>query len=242
MRRKMLSLDTDYKDAEVELAGALRACVTQHAPRVLEAGGGALSHLAVPARSHITVIDISQEQLDRNHYAHEKVLGDLHTHEFPRESFDIIVCWNVLEHLENPKRVLEAFVRWLSPGGVIVIAAPNPLSLTGLITKFTPHSFHVWVLKNVLGAPAAGQPGKGPFPTYMDKSMYPSALAAMFQSYGLKLVHLRRYASARLHHLRAERPLVGNAYLGALRGIKVATLGRWQPEHSDFHLIAQKPE
>jgi 2-polyprenyl-3-methyl-5-hydroxy-6-metoxy-1,4-benzoquinol methylase len=40
--------------------------------------------------------------------------------------YDVIAMWHVIEHLPNPREVLEAAAAALAPGGVIVLAAPNP--------------------------------------------------------------------------------------------------------------------
>ncbi len=43
--------------------------------------------------------------------------------------FDVIAMWHVIEHLPNPREVLAAAAGSLRPGGIIVLAAPNPESL-----------------------------------------------------------------------------------------------------------------
>ena len=43
--------------------------------------------------------------------------------------FDVIAMWQVLEHLADPVPVLEAAASALVPGGVLVIAVPNPEAL-----------------------------------------------------------------------------------------------------------------
>jgi SAM-dependent methyltransferase len=43
--------------------------------------------------------------------------------------FDVVAMWHVIEHLENPRQVIEAAGASLRPGGILVIAAPNPGSL-----------------------------------------------------------------------------------------------------------------
>jgi 2-polyprenyl-3-methyl-5-hydroxy-6-metoxy-1,4-benzoquinol methylase len=40
--------------------------------------------------------------------------------------FDVVAMWHVLEHLSDPRAVLAAAAAALRPGGVIVLAAPNP--------------------------------------------------------------------------------------------------------------------
>jgi SAM-dependent methyltransferase len=44
---------------------------------------------------------------------------------FEAESFDIITIIDVLEHLPQPKRVLEKIYRLLKPGGIVYIKVPN---------------------------------------------------------------------------------------------------------------------
>ncbi len=46
--------------------------------------------------------------------------------EFPDNSFDKVVCSNVLYALENPEKVLSEFYRVLKPGAAVVIANPKP--------------------------------------------------------------------------------------------------------------------
>jgi 2-polyprenyl-3-methyl-5-hydroxy-6-metoxy-1,4-benzoquinol methylase len=44
-------------------------------------------------------------------------------------SFDVITLWHVVEHLTNPVETLVACAEKLNPGGLLVVAAPNPESL-----------------------------------------------------------------------------------------------------------------
>lgn len=47
---------------------------------------------------------------------------------FPDESFDIVYSANVLEHTQQPDRVLEEAIRILRPGGLLHFELPNYLS------------------------------------------------------------------------------------------------------------------
>ena len=42
------------------------------------------------------------------------------------EPHDVIALWHVLEHLPNPWECLAAMARNIKPGGILVIATPNP--------------------------------------------------------------------------------------------------------------------
>jgi 2-polyprenyl-3-methyl-5-hydroxy-6-metoxy-1,4-benzoquinol methylase len=42
--------------------------------------------------------------------------------------YDVVALWHVIEHLPDPRAVLGAISRKMLPGGILVIAAPNPSS------------------------------------------------------------------------------------------------------------------
>ena len=52
-------------------------------------------------------------------------VGDILDASFPRESFDVITCFDVLEHLYEPVRVLAKVAEWLKPGGIFYVLVPN---------------------------------------------------------------------------------------------------------------------
>src|SRR5262245_33130980 len=64
---------------------------------IYEAGGGSTSFLplAVLDRARVTVVDIDEDQVHNNTYAQETILGDIQTHRFPSDSFDLVICYNV---------------------------------------------------------------------------------------------------------------------------------------------------
>jgi len=43
--------------------------------------------------------------------------------------YNVIVMWHVIEHLINPLEVIEVAARHLAPGGILVLATPNPRSI-----------------------------------------------------------------------------------------------------------------
>jgi SAM-dependent methyltransferase len=45
------------------------------------------------------------------------------------KQFDLITCFDVLEHLENPIAVLETFRELLSPNGKVLVSVPNGSTL-----------------------------------------------------------------------------------------------------------------
>jgi len=50
--------------------------------------------------------------------------GDLLAAELPRNSFEVITLWDVLEHLHRPMAALDRVHELLAPGGLLVISTP----------------------------------------------------------------------------------------------------------------------
>jgi SAM-dependent methyltransferase len=211
--------------------------------KVYEAGGGSTSFLPpdVLRRSHVTVVDIDEDQIRNNTYAQEAILGDIQTWRFPPDSFDLIICYNVLEHVPYVEAALAGFFQSLRRGGLILIGAPNPRSLSGVVTKCTPHWFHVWFYRYVVGKKNAGLPGEPPFPTYFHKLVTPSLLEAFARKSGLQAIYRKEYESPRYPEMREHRPLFA-ALIDALS----VTLNLFLPRRidvrrGDYHVILRKP-
>ena len=93
--------------------------------RVLDAGCGSSSYVRAPETAHRVGIDISEEQLRKNTFVDEKILGDIQVYQLPSTSFDVIICWWVLEHLREPTKVLSRFREALRENGIMVLAVPQ---------------------------------------------------------------------------------------------------------------------
>ena len=52
-------------------------------------------------------------------------VGNILDAPFPPESFDVITCFDVLEHLYEPRRVMARVSEWLKPGGMFYVLVPN---------------------------------------------------------------------------------------------------------------------
>jgi 2-polyprenyl-3-methyl-5-hydroxy-6-metoxy-1,4-benzoquinol methylase len=55
-------------------------------------------------------------------------------------NYDIITFWHNIKHLLEPWKVLEEASKKINPGGIILIATPNPSSFAfRLLGRFWPH-------------------------------------------------------------------------------------------------------
>lgn len=54
----------------------------------------------------------------------------------PDQSFDVIICMEVVAHLENPRALFREFSRLLHPNGALVLTTPNQESIRALSGLF----------------------------------------------------------------------------------------------------------
>jgi len=207
---------------------------------VLEAGCGSNSKFRLAPNAHITGIDISKEQLEKNGILHEKILGDIQTFPLEPSSFDIIFCWDVLEHLPHPENALWNFARAIRDGGIVVIGAPVVGSLKGVVTKFTPHWFHVAVYRYWLGNVNAGKPGYAPFPTFLKNSMSPRSIVGFAHKSHMAVETLVVYEGAMQINERVKHRAVdlGLSVFGPV--IKTLSFRKIDPGVTDFVMVLRK--
>ena len=102
--------------------------------RVLDAGCGSgygTAHLAsLDPTLQVVGIDHNEEALAyaRAHYAGPNLRfarGDCMALEFPDGEFDLVVAFEVLEHLSEPTKFLEQVRRVLRPSGHLLVSTPN---------------------------------------------------------------------------------------------------------------------
>ncbi|MEA2859733.1 MAG: hypothetical protein QOC72_1772 [Methylobacteriaceae bacterium] len=209
---------------------------------VYEAGGGSTSyiHLGRLNVARITLVDIDPRQVERNDIAHETIVGDLQTIELPAESFDLVICYNVIEHLPRLPDALEHMSRVLRRGGLIVIGAPVPTSLNGLAARFTPHIVHVWICRHLLKWPDAGRPGCAPFPVAYHRLVQPSALQAHAKTLRLEPIYFRTYFGSLVEEIARKNPLLGRLLTGAANLANRVSFGALDLLRGDYHLVLRK--
>jgi SAM-dependent methyltransferase len=191
--------------------------------------------------AHIVGIDISAEQLERNPLLHERILGNLETYPLPRNRFDVIVCWDVLEHLRHPERALDNFLGAVSEGGIIVLAMPHVYSVKGMLTKLSPHWFHVLIYRYIFRIPTAGQPGSVPFPTYLRLAIAPENVKRFAARHGLTVAYFSLYESGYFGLFRARARLTGGLWNAVRLATHLLTFGRLSADLTDYIIVLQKP-
>jgi len=141
--------------------------------RILEAGCGREWYFKLNGTDYeLTGLDVDAEALRARREIlrdlDNAILGDLRTAELAPASFDIIYNAFVLEHVRGAETVLQNFVRWLKPGGLLIVRFPDRDSVHGLLARLTPHWAHILYYKHAWRMKEAGKPGFPPYPTVYD--------------------------------------------------------------------------
>jgi 2-polyprenyl-3-methyl-5-hydroxy-6-metoxy-1,4-benzoquinol methylase len=64
-------------------------------------------------------------QMARDQFKLDVVTGELRPDTFAPGSFDVVTLWDVIEHVPDPKSVLQRVKPLLAPGGLLVLKTPN---------------------------------------------------------------------------------------------------------------------
>ena len=121
--------DVSGMDFPIVLRRLSRQIAVQHRPRLLDLGCGTGAFL-VAAKEHGMDIcgcepssyasPIARERLGECVF--QGVLSDAH---YAEESFDAITIWYVLEHVTDPRAILDHVRKLLRPRGVLFVSVPN---------------------------------------------------------------------------------------------------------------------
>ena len=197
--------------------------------RILEAGcGRTWAHkLSVPFI--LTGLDLDADALAARTDLDHAIVGDLRTAEFAPHSFDVIYNAFVLEHVRGARQVLERFLRWLAPGGMLILKVPDRDSAYGFLTRLTPFWAHVMIYRYMLGYPQAGTPGHGPYRTYYDKVVSERGLREFCLGNGMSAPELYRLCS-----YESQRSVRTAAFLTSM-----LSGGRLPWRHNNLLLIAR---
>lgn len=102
--------------------------------RILDVGCGTGTMITLPIASagyHITAIDTSAEsiRIAKNINIYNRATFLHGNTEMLHQTFDIIICSEVLEHLQDPSHLINEFKRLLDHDGRLLITVPNGYGL-----------------------------------------------------------------------------------------------------------------
>jgi len=127
----------------------------KQAPRWLDLGCG---HQFIPywawtpdanllsSLPRIVGVDGDRSSISQHQYLKHRALCDIHSLPFAAGSFDLVTANMVMEHAQDPVRVLSEAYRVLSPDGVFLFHTPNLSSPLVKVAAHTPE----WIKKRLI--------------------------------------------------------------------------------------------
>lgn len=171
-KERYFELIEDSKQEHEIIERLIRKKASNSEPiHILEAGCGRRWPFRLEGiQYNLTCVDMDKDALEVRENTlsdlHETIEGDLCSIDLGADRYDVIYSSFVLEHIKRADLVMKNFVRWAKPNGIIIIKVPDANSVGGYITRITPHWFHIFYYRFILGNKDAGTPGYGPYPTY----------------------------------------------------------------------------
>jgi SAM-dependent methyltransferase len=167
----------------------------QHIPasgRILDLGCGCNLNLAqfrTPQREAWGVdLEVHPELIEQQWF---RLMGPGGEIPFGPETFDLVACNMVLEHVADPNAFLAEVIRVLRPNGKFVghsISGAHYVTFIRRMFGLLPHSWNQWVVKKLYG-----REEHDTFPAYYRLST-PRRIAKLAAPLGLRLVEVNRYA------------------------------------------------
>lgn len=208
--------------------------------KILEAGCGQKWTLKLSGLSYeLTGIDLSPEAIEFRQQKYndldQVIIGDLATLKLPYNSFDLIYSSYVLEHIDGAEKVLENFLSWLRPGGLLVMRIPDPITTYSFLSKVLPFWLHI-ALRRATGSKNAGKPGYDPFPTFFDPVVSRHGIHHFCQAHGLKVRVEYSYSLDAYKQFISLYPIANLAF----KALSALSFGKLSSSRIDLLFIIEK--
>jgi len=209
--------------------------------QILEAGCGSWGGIDLHGIQWVlTGVDLDQNAL--NLRVNQKkdldvaILADLRTVSLNDDCYDVVVSNWVLEHVDGAEDVLKNFIRWLKPGGLMILVFPNRDSGYGFLTRIIPFKFHILYKQYVQGIKNAGKPGVGPYPVFFDKVVSRNGIYKFCEDHGLIM-----RVEYRIDGYPIKNPAVWFMVRSFLWCLYLVSLGQLTFDHRNLFYIIEKP-
>jgi ubiquinone/menaquinone biosynthesis C-methylase UbiE len=127
---------------------------------VLDAGCGRRANIELKGNCRMLVGTDIDAQIAENTGIDAAVRADLGKLPFRDKTFDIVISWWVIEHLDAPQNCFREFARVCKDEAIVIHGTPNILHYAMLFAASTPFWFHDWFRRFILGDKHGSYPTK----------------------------------------------------------------------------------
>ncbi len=177
----------------------------------------------------ITGIDLDWEGLRKHPGISDKVFGDLQQLPFAAASFDVVTANMVVEHLEEPERVLAEVARVLAPGGALLFHTPNMYHWAIVLARCIPDG-----LKKAIIGFLENRREEDVFPTHYRMNSA-AAVRRLAQRSGFEVAELKLVSGS------ATLAAVGWGAIPELIYIRLIQAGSLAALRSNLVVVLKKP-
>jgi len=109
----------------------------------MEIGPGSGVYLPILAKvsKKVTALDIEMSYLNnakillKKYNNIEIIAADILYNNIPSATYDLILCSEVIEHIEDPSKAIKEIYRILKPGGILILSTPQKFSFMEMTAK-----------------------------------------------------------------------------------------------------------
>lgn len=128
LAKKRIDSQKDYLEFERFQGGLLCKYLSGHGimiagKRVLDVGCGFGGYSMALIEQGASVFGIDLEHYHTSEFT-QRVIADANQIPFHTSSFDLVLCSSLIEHVPNPKHLLNEIIRVLNPQGVLYLSFP----------------------------------------------------------------------------------------------------------------------
>jgi SAM-dependent methyltransferase len=210
---------------------------------IIEAGCGRFWKLDLTGIDYtLTGVDLDPVALElRKTVARDldvAIYGDLCTVELPAASADVVYSRYVLEHVERADVAIQNFVKWLKPGGLMILQMPGRETARGFCTRLLPHWCHQWFYRYLAGDKLAGQQGHPPYRTYFHPVIGGDQLCGFLAKNGMKCLDRHGFGFPRRVSFDEGFGVVVQQLV--VKATSILTFGKLTAAYHDVSYIAVK--
>lgn len=212
-------------------------------PIIIEAGGGSFNHFYTPLSAMCVIVDISHGQLKKNEFPALMIQGDAQMLPLKNNSANVVICFNVIEHLISPVSALISITNCLDENGLLILGCPERSSLKGFITRLTPISLHRAFYKYIVKKKDRGDGHFDAFETPFNKIVSKKKLLSWLLENGYSIEFMSSYDGAAEYGLTTGtvlRRLIALPYYMLSALLSLLTFGKLFGKNSDILIIARK--